>query len=89
MSEGTVREMSEQEILESLREILRDSSAEARDWEGVDADTEFQSLGIDSLSILDLLYDIDQVLGVQLEGSDVVDLRTVGELTALLKQRGA
>ena len=55
--------MSDQEIIEKLRDILRDNAMEERDWDQVDGDTTFESIGIDSLSILDLLYDVDQVFG--------------------------
>ena len=81
--------MSDEEIIGRLRDILRENSAEERDWDQVDGDTTIESLGIDSLSILDLLYDIDQDFGIHLEGSEVIDVRTVGEIAALLKQRGA
>lgn len=80
--------MQDSEILGKLREILRDNAVEEQDWGAVDASTTFESIGIDSLSILDLLYDVDQELGVQLEGRDVVDLKTVGAFVELLKQRG-
>lgn len=80
--------MSEQEIIDKLRDILRDNAMEERDWDQVDGDTTFESIGIDSLSILDLLYDVDQVFGVHLEAADVIEIQTVGEIAALLQQRG-
>jgi len=76
-------------IVARLRDILRQSSAEERDWDSIDGDTTIESLGFDSLSILDLLYDLDQEFGIHLEAADVVDVRTVGAIVALLKQRGA
>lgn len=83
-------DMSDDEaIIVRLRNVLRDNSAEERDWGGVGGDTTIESLGIDSLSILDLLYDIDQEFDIHLEGSEVMDTRTVGEIATLLKQRGA
>ena len=82
--------MSEQDaIIGRLRDILRESSEEDRDWDEVGADTTIESLGFDSLSILDLLYDVDQEFDIHLEASEVIDLRTVGEIAALLKDRGA
>jgi len=76
-------------ILARLRVILQESSAEERDWDAIAGDTTIESLGFDSLSILDLLYDLDQEFGIHLEAADVVDIRTIGEIAALLKQRGA
>ncbi len=81
--------MSDDAIIGRLRDILRESSEEDRDWQLVGADTTIESLGFDSLSILDLLYDVDQELDIHLEAAEVIDLRTVGEIAALLKERGA
>ena len=79
--------MSQDSILARLRTILSENAVEDRDWDQVDLKTSFEEIGIDSLSILDLLYDVDQEFGIHLEGSDVVDLRTVGEIVALLEKR--
>ncbi len=77
------------EIIDRLREILQESSEEDRDWDAVGADTTIESLGFDSLSILDLLYDVDQEFDIHLEAAEVIDKRTVGEIAELLKERGA
>lgn len=79
--------MSQDSILARLRTILSENAVEDRDWDQVDHKTTFEQIGIDSLSILDLLYDVDQEFGIHLEGSDVVDLRTVGEIVDLLQKR--
>ena len=76
-------------IIDRLRDILRESSEEDRDWDAVDGDTTIESLGFDSLTILDLLYDVDQEFDIHLEAAEVIDLTTVGEIAALLKERGA
>ncbi len=82
--------MSDEEtIIGRLRDILRESSEEDRDWDEVGAETTIESLGFDSLSILDLLYDVDQELDIHLEAAEVIDMSTVGEIAALLKERGA
>ena len=82
--------MSDEEtIIGRLRDILRESSEEDRDWDEVGAETTIESLGFDSLSILDLLYDVDQEFDIHLEATEVIDLSTVGEIAALLKERGA
>lgn len=81
--------MSEPTVLQRLRDILEASAEEDRDWSQVDRTTTIESLGVDSLSILDLLYDIEQEFGISLSGSDVVSIQTVGEIEALLVERGA
>ncbi|MEE8523397.1 MAG: acyl carrier protein [Thermoanaerobaculia bacterium] len=80
--------MKDDPMIGQLREILRDNATEERDWDAIDAETTFESIGIDSLSILDLLYDVEQEFGVHLEGADVIDVRTMGEFVALVKERG-
>lgn len=81
--------MSHDEIIEKLREVLAESAVEEQDWASVGRDTTIESLGIDSLSILDLLYDIDQAFGIQLDAKDVIDVRTVGQIADLLAARQA
>ena len=81
--------MNDDAIIRRLRDIVRESSEEERDWETVGGDTTIESLGFDSLTILDLLYDVDQEFGVHLEAAEVIDMKTVGEIAALLKERGA
>ena len=81
--------MSDDAIISRLRDILRENSEEERDWDQVDGDTTIESLGFDSLTILDLLYDVDQEFDIHLEAAEVIDMSTVGEIAALLKERGA
>ena len=76
-------------IVSRLRDVIRESSTEERDWEAIDGDTTFESLEFDSLSILDLLYDTEQKFGISLEAKDIIGVRTVGEIAALLAKRGA
>ena len=81
--------MSDESIIKRLRDIVRESSTEDRDWDQVNAETTIESLGFDSLSILDLLYDVDQEFDIHLEAAEVMETRTVGDIAELLKQRGA
>lgn len=80
--------MSDSTTLDKLRGILRENSVEEQDWDKVDGDTTFESIGVDSLSILDLLYDVEQEFGIAIEAKEVIDTRTVGEFVALLTKRG-
>lgn len=75
-------------IVKRLVIILRESAVEEHDWDAIDGDTTIESLGIDSLTILELLYDIDQEFGINLEASEVVNLKTMGEIADLLEQPG-
>ena len=52
-------------------------------------ETPIESLGFDSLTILDVLYDVEEEFGIALDPKQVVKTRTVGEIIALLEQNGA
>lgn len=77
------------EILSRLRDVLRDSAVEEHDWDAVVGKTPIESLGFDSLTILDVLYDVEEEFGIALDPKQVVKTRTVGEIIALLEQNGA
>ncbi|MXZ40081.1 MAG: acyl carrier protein [Holophagales bacterium] len=77
------------EVLARLRDVLRDSAVEEHDWDAVVAETPIESLGFDSLTILDVLYDVEEEFGIALDPKQVVKTRTVGEIIALLQQNGA
>ncbi len=76
-------------ILARLRDVLRDSAVEEHDWDAVVPETHIESLGFDSLTILDVLYDLEEEFGVALEPKQVVKTHTVGEIVTLLQQNGA
>ena len=80
--------MTDEAILIRLRDLLRESSVEDRDWDSVNLDTAIESLGFDSLTVLDLLYDVEQEFGAVLEAQEVINARTMGEIVSLLKERG-
>ena len=79
--------MKQNEIIDRLRGIVREASVEDLDVEKIDAATTIESLGFDSLSILDLLYDIEQELDIHVEATDVMKLETIGEVADLLAKR--
>lgn len=77
------------EVLTRLRDVLRESAVEEHDWDAVVAETPIESLGFDSLTILDVLYDVEEEFGIALDPKQVVKTRTIGEIIALLEQNGA
>lgn len=81
--------MERTEILERLGSVVAQSSAEAIDWTGVDESTELDSFGFDSLSVLDLLFDLEQEFGVTIAPQKMLALDTVGELITLIVEETA
>ncbi len=78
--------MTTEEIISKLREQMKLSSTEEVDWDIVSGDTEIETLGFDSLSILDLIYDVQQAFGITFDAEKLTDIRTVGELAAFLER---
>jgi acyl carrier protein len=76
-------------ILQQLRDIMEESSTSEINWDSYSLDSTVESLGLDSLTILDLLYDIEQEIGVQIEAKEVVEFRTLGEIVELLIKKSA
>jgi acyl carrier protein len=79
--------MEQEEIIAKLRHIMKQSSQVKVDWENVTADTVIGSLGFDSLSILDLVYDIQQAFGITFEAELLAGVKTVGQLADFLKTK--
>ena len=47
---------------------------------GVPAAGTLDELGIDSLSLVDLLFELEREFGVEIADEDVPDIRTIGDL---------
>ena len=81
--------MDPTETLGRLREVLESSTTQVVDWTTLSAATTVEALGFDSLSILDVLYGIEQEFGIELDAGDVMDLKTVGDLMDVMAAKAA
>ena len=81
--------MTHEDIVKRLREIMQSATREAVDWDSVTEATAIGALGFDSLSILDLMYDVQQALGIEFDAVELVHLKTVGDLVSFLEARVA
>lgn len=79
--------MDRGEILERLRTIMAEASSEAIAWDKVDDATPLEQLGFDSLSILDVLYGVEQEFEIEIDAAQLADFETVGELIEALRER--
>lgn len=79
--------MTQDDIIQKLRHVMKQSSREKIDWDTVGADSQIQSLGFDSLTVLDLVYDIQQQFSVQFEAEELTKVKTVGHLAAFLGEK--
>ena len=79
--------MKPDEILTRLKKAMRQSSQVKRDWDAVTPDMTIASLGFDSLTMLDLLYDVQQEFGIEIEAEKMTGVRTVGDLVGFLSEQ--
>lgn len=79
--------MTRDEIMKKLGVVIEESSAENIDWSEVEESTELESFGFDSLAVLDLIFDIEQEIGVQVAAEDMMQMETVGELIDYISKR--
>lgn len=49
------------------------------------ADTEFDSVGLSSLQIADVVYTIEDEAGIELDPSDAAEVKTVGQLIKVVE----
>ena len=73
-------ETVEKEIFDGLGEL-------GADRDEISRDATFEHLEVDSLDLVELAQIIEEKFGVELEGDDVKDLQTVGEVVDLVVAR--
>jgi acyl carrier protein len=78
--------MIRNEILAKLKETMENSAPEPMDWDAITEETTIGELGFDSLSILDLIFDVQQAFGIEFEAQELVNVNTVGELADFLEE---
>ena len=79
--------MTDQEIIEKLRDLMKASSQEDVNWDEMGLASAIDSLGFDSLSILDLTYDIQQEFNIEFEAEEMVKIATVSDMVEFLKSK--
>lgn len=79
--------MSPDQILARLRILMAQSAQVPVDWDSVGPETPIADLGIDSLAMLDLLYDIQQEFRIEFDPQALVKVRTVGHLATFIEER--
>lgn len=78
--------MTREKIMDTLRNIVGQASTEPVDTENIIEDTTIGELGFDSLSVLDLIYDVQQSFGLDFEVQELVAINSVGELIDFLEE---
>jgi len=80
MEAGVTTDRVEQVIFDGLVEVGAERDAISRQ-------ATFEDLDVDSLDLVEVSQIVEDEFGVQLEGDDVKDLKTVGEVIDLVAAR--
>jgi acyl carrier protein len=80
MEAGVTTDRVEQVIFDGLVEVGADRDAVSRE-------ASFDDLDVDSLDLVEVSQIVEDEFGVELEGDDIKDLKTVGEVIDLVVAR--
>jgi acyl carrier protein len=72
---------------QSVEQVIFDGLAELGAEGEVSREATFDDLDVDSLDLVELAQIVEDEFGVELQGEDVKDLRTVGEVVDLVVAR--
>lgn len=78
--------MTKQEIIQRLRDAMKASGELDVNWDDVTESTAINSL-VDSLSILDLIFEIQQEFDIEFDAEEMIGVDTVGDLADFLAKR--
>ena len=78
--------MTKDDIIKRLRKVMQGCSEVQRDWDTVNEATPVDQLGFDSLTMLDLLYDIQHEFGIQADPEILAEIKTVGDAAEKIQQ---
>ena len=75
---------------ERVEQVIFDGLAEVgAERDQISRQATFEQLDVDSLDLVELAQIVEDEFGVALEGEDVKDLRTVGEVVELVVRRSS
>ena len=75
---------------QSAEQVIRDGLEEVgADPDQIARDSTFESLDVDSLDLVEIAQIVEDEFGVELNGDDVKDLKTVGEVIDLVVAKAA
>lgn len=80
MSTAVTEEQIEQVVVEALASFGAERSQ-------IDREATFEALDVDSLDLAELAQIVEERFGVELRGSDVANVKSVGDAIALIAER--
>ena len=82
MSTAATEEQVEQVVVEALASF-------GAERDSISREATLESLDIDSLDLAELSQIVEERFGIELKGSDVAEVKTVGDAISLILQRAA
>jgi len=79
--------MTRKEIEDRLRGLMKTASPVKVDWNSVTGQSQIATLGFDSLSILDLIYDVQQAFTLEFDAEEMTGIVTVSDLVDFLEKK--
>ncbi len=79
--------ITSEEVFDRLRKLMQQTVEVDVDLDAVTGTTSIESLGFDSLSILDLMYDIQQEFDLEFDAEEMIAIRSVDQLVAFIVER--
>lgn len=74
-------------VADQLKTLMRRSSRLPVNWDAVALDSRIDSLGFDSLTIMDLIYEIQQAFHIEFDPDEMTAIQTVGDLVEFLARK--
>jgi acyl carrier protein len=82
--------MPTQVTTENIQEVIFKGLSElGAEQDQLSRDATFDDLDVDSLDLVELAQIVEEEFGVELEGDDVNDLQTVGQVIDLVAQKAS
>ncbi len=82
MSTAATEEQVEQVVVEALASF-------GAERDSISREATLESLDIDSLDLAELSQIVEEKFGIELKGSDVAEVKTVGDAISLILERAA
>jgi acyl carrier protein len=79
--------MPAQATAESVEQVIFDALSNLGAEGNITRESTFEDLDVDSLDLVELAQIVEDEFGVELQGEDVKDLRTVGQVIDLVVAR--
>ncbi len=79
--------MNRPEILQRLTAVIAESASAPVDAASVTEATSLETFGVDSLVLIDLIFDLEQEFGVKLAAEELTAMRVMRDLVTHLQAR--